>query len=279
MIITSAPREWAGESPMLDCHIGNPWQPPTQWAEFHRNALGIRGGTVRDERICVIPLWLVFIPASILSGVVLVRSRREIRRVIRRAGWQLPRHYLQRVITTARLTGCALALCQWICSLGWYGFQLNLYSMPIQIKCDMPGAIRASMPLGADDTGIDPHGEWAGFALQALMPLRNRHSGDLEDPPWQAFPGFDYQPMDIHIAGSGGRGSVMHSITYHLYHLTIPYWAILILLTTPDSRRVFKRVSRAIVYRHRQNKNLCGYCGYDLRGIRGRCPECGMKLS
>jgi hypothetical protein len=35
----------------------------------------------------------------------------------------------------------------------------------------------------------------------------------------------------------------------------------------------------SVVRRHRLRSGHCLICGYDVRGIEGRCPECGAALN
>jgi hypothetical protein len=59
-----------------------------------------------------------------------------------------------------------------------------------------------------------------------------------------------------------------------LVNLLVPYWMILApLLILPAAQlRASVRDQRS---RRRTRRGLCGHCGYDLRGSRDRCPECG----
>jgi hypothetical protein len=51
------------------------------------------------------------------------------------------------------------------------------------------------------------------------------------------------------------------------FMLMVPCCLWSVLIWTDGFRRI-----------ERQRKGLCGECGYDLRGSRDRCPECGTLL-
>jgi hypothetical protein len=62
--------------------------------------------------------------------------------------------------------------------------------------------------------------------------------------------------------------------TGRIRSLTLPYWAIfLVLLSLPTMRALL------LLKRHRrQTAGLCIVCGYDLRATPLRCPECGTEV-
>ena len=67
------------------------------------------------------------------------------------------------------------------------------------------------------------------------------------------------------------RSVSMQSTTY----LIIPFWMPLLLFAswlTYVSIRTVRKPSR-------RRKGLCSRCGYDLRGSKERCPECGTGFS
>ena len=51
--------------------------------------------------------------------------------------------------------------------------------------------------------------------------------------------------------------------------------AIVSVLLFPVILLVLSRYLRARRAKHRLNQNQCIHCGYDLRGSKDRCPECG----
>lgn len=56
--------------------------------------------------------------------------------------------------------------------------------------------------------------------------------------------------------------------------LTLPLWAVLgVLAVLPSAWAVF--LLRRTEFARRARLGLCRRCGYDLRGSRERCPECG----
>jgi hypothetical protein len=57
--------------------------------------------------------------------------------------------------------------------------------------------------------------------------------------------------------------------------VAFPYWLILIALAVLPLRRMLGGVRR---YR-RGLRGLCVECGYDLRGVDKRCPECGAVIA
>jgi len=63
-----------------------------------------------------------------------------------------------------------------------------------------------------------------------------------------------------------------------LYTLIIPcHWVALIsfLISMPWLASIARRIRS----RHREKRNKCVACGYDLRGSADRCPECGTIAS
>jgi hypothetical protein len=58
------------------------------------------------------------------------------------------------------------------------------------------------------------------------------------------------------------------------YFLT-PLWLFWVLGGVPALWVIGKRLRKRV----RRGSNLCVNCGYDLRGISGRCPECGSEVA
>ena len=50
--------------------------------------------------------------------------------------------------------------------------------------------------------------------------------------------------------------------------LALPHWFL-------GSALAGALILPGLTARYRQRRGLCSSCGYDLRGARGRCPECG----
>ena len=57
--------------------------------------------------------------------------------------------------------------------------------------------------------------------------------------------------------------------------VTIPYWAVLLLLAIAPARALW----RARRSRWRLRAGRCRTCGYDLRATHHRCPECGTAVA
>lgn len=58
----------------------------------------------------------------------------------------------------------------------------------------------------------------------------------------------------------------------------LPYWFVC-LLTAPWPVLGVRRIRRRWRQLLRIEQGLCGQCGYDLRGSRDRCPECGAAVA
>ena len=57
--------------------------------------------------------------------------------------------------------------------------------------------------------------------------------------------------------------------------ISIPHWAAIVLLLTPTTSALVRRIRR-----HRLAcVGLCRACGYDLRASPERCPECGAAVT
>lgn len=60
--------------------------------------------------------------------------------------------------------------------------------------------------------------------------------------------------------------------------LTIPVWP-LVLLTTPAPIRLISKKVRSHRATMNKQRGCCASCGYDVRGLNYRCPECGTPTS
>ena len=55
----------------------------------------------------------------------------------------------------------------------------------------------------------------------------------------------------------------------------VPYWCLLLIGATVPVWRLARLLGR----QRRNKRGQCTHCGYDLRGVSGRCPECGTPVS
>ncbi len=62
--------------------------------------------------------------------------------------------------------------------------------------------------------------------------------------------------------------------TPHSHGFLVPLWIPTILLSSPLWLPYIPWYRR----RERKKLGLCAKCGYDLRGSKGRCPECGTTF-
>jgi hypothetical protein len=54
--------------------------------------------------------------------------------------------------------------------------------------------------------------------------------------------------------------------------IVVPHWLFVVM---PTAVLAVMPIARAMRRRRRRQLGLCPRCGYDLRGVTGRCPECG----
>jgi hypothetical protein len=84
---------------------------------------------------------------------------------------------------------------------------------------------------------------------------------------------------DVRLAGfryfdSPRRYSTTGPVQYWTFgfrYVTVPAWFPVLLLGTPSTWWLLRRLNRA----RRARAGQCLACGYDLRATPGRCPECG----
>ena len=113
-----------------------------------------------------------------------------------------------------------------------------------------------SLPQGVNDLGS----HWSTPGLSHAYSERSR--GFV--PTGLFALDFDYR------AWSAPRSS------YRSITIVVPYWflllgvIILVRLWVVSGRRLRRKI--------RQQRGLCGRCGYDLRATRQSCPECGERV-
>jgi uncharacterized protein (TIGR03382 family) len=76
------------------------------------------------------------------------------------------------------------------------------------------------------------------------------------------------------IAGLYYRACMLPGLRRSTHHAIIPYW-LLLTITLPLPLAQGLSILRR---RRRVRHGLCANCGYDLRGMRDRCPECGTEI-
>jgi hypothetical protein len=66
----------------------------------------------------------------------------------------------------------------------------------------------------------------------------------------------------------------LHSVRYPFHDIAVPHWFLALLFAILPPLHL-----RAILRSRRHGPGLCRKCGYDLRAIPDRCPECGTVIS
>ena len=112
-------------------------------------------------------------------------------------------------------------------------------------------------------TGI---GETRGLSHEKSDPQRNPYSGTF----WNRL-GFGMEParLSIDFAWEG-------PYRYVFSHAHVPYWFVLIVLSSPCWLWLARARARRLKAR-RARLGRCRQCGYDLRASPERCPECGAE--
>ena len=85
---------------------------------------------------------------------------------------------------------------------------------------------------------------------------------------WQSL--FGWPPSLYHL----GSHASAYDANAETWGLSLPLWIPVLVLGLIASRG---RVAQIRVHR-RLRLGLCLKCGYDLRGSKGRCPECGSEF-
>ena len=88
--------------------------------------------------------------------------------------------------------------------------------------------------------------------------------------------GLNNRPMEASLYTTR-QGPIrwLPSVSTNLYQrwvvtIFVPYWCLLLLIGTPTA--ILWKRDRRIPPEH------CQRCGYDLRGSKERCPECGQEF-
>ncbi len=88
--------------------------------------------------------------------------------------------------------------------------------------------------------------------------------------------GLNKAPMEASLH-TGRQGPIrwLPSVSTNLYQrwdvtIFVPYWCLLLLIGTPTAV-LWKRDRRI-------PPGCCQHCGYDLRGSKDKCPECGHEF-
>jgi hypothetical protein len=76
------------------------------------------------------------------------------------------------------------------------------------------------------------------------------------------------------VEGLGFKFGGLNGPNGSLWNLAVPYWFVVSASAVPPVIWAW-RLRRL---KRRRASGLCRRCGYDLRGIAGRCPECGEPL-
>ena len=97
--------------------------------------------------------------------------------------------------------------------------------------------------------------------------VRNRFGAWTDRPTvsWKNL-GFDIKPLQFSNQSKPDRGA---------FELFMPFWFLVTLCLAVPLTMAMRFVRK----RRRAHANLCHACGYDLRGSKGRCPECGAERS
>lgn len=173
-----------------------------------------------------------------------------------------------------------------VCELGtWIGVTLFVTaivffcrSLPYFERLDVrvrqgPAALqvnsaRGSLMLAWTESGpAKKLREPGAFLFQRSTVARNPH-------PLAQDAGFDGTPSEVFGFAWGGDGTT--SIGRNNI-IVMPYWFVLLVIalaTMPSAIGVRRERRRG----RRARAGLCIGCGYDIRGIDGRCPECGLAI-
>jgi hypothetical protein len=85
-------------------------------------------------------------------------------------------------------------------------------------------------------------------------------------PPKKTVAGFSFD-----YGSHQSNRAILLTLTGKWIRISLPHWFLVVLLSLPGIVHATRRFKRRL--RHR--RGLCSTCGYDLRGSKDICPECG----
>jgi hypothetical protein len=201
-----------------------------------------------------------------------------------------------------RFRGCAAGIIR-------YGIRVAVLVAAVVAGADSAAWWRATRRGGGDELSIGlarPGTDPAEFTWLDVVAYRDACFVALQHRRWPV-PGGLYpawwgesrlrvdwnQPRPVwnphprsQVAGSHGScgglswrnvayGAADGSIRERVWALKVPHWLILSTTGLPPVVAAVRSSHRRIRRTARAQRGQCLRCGYDLRGVTGRCPECG----